>query len=51
MTQSTTAVSNTLPGGAAIGIGMTYSMMGKWGLVLGGPRPRVRGGIVVEPWP
>ena len=31
MTQSTTAVSNTVPGGAAIGIGMTYSMMGKWG--------------------
>jgi putative heme transporter len=31
MSQSTTAVSNTVPGGAAIGIGMTYSMMGKWG--------------------
>jgi uncharacterized protein (TIRG00374 family) len=31
MTQSTTAVSNTVPGGAAIGIGMTYSMMGQWG--------------------
>src|SRR5829696_5057123 len=31
MTQSTTAVSNTVPGGAAIGIGMTYSMMGRWG--------------------
>jgi putative heme transporter len=31
MTQSTTAVSNTVPGGAAIGIGMTYSMLGQWG--------------------
>ena len=31
MTQSTTAISNTVPGGAAIGIGMTYSMMGRWG--------------------
>jgi len=31
MTQSTTAVSNTVPGGAAIGIGMTYSMFGGWG--------------------
>jgi uncharacterized protein (TIRG00374 family) len=31
MTQSTTAVSNTIPGGAAIGIGMTYSMLGRWG--------------------
>ena len=31
MTQSTTAISNTVPGGAAIGIGMTYSMFGQWG--------------------
>jgi putative heme transporter len=31
MTQSTTAVSNTVPGGAAIGIGMTYSMFAGWG--------------------
>jgi putative heme transporter len=31
MTQSTTAVSNTVYGGAAIGIGMTYSMFGGWG--------------------
>src|ERR671911_2390305 len=31
MTQATTAVANTVPGGSAIGIGMTYSMMGKWG--------------------
>jgi hypothetical protein len=30
MTQSTTAVSNTVPGGSAIGIGMTYSMLGSW---------------------
>jgi len=31
MTQSTTAVSNTVYGGAAIGIGMTYSMFSGWG--------------------
>jgi putative heme transporter len=31
MTQSTTAVANTVYGGSAIGIGMTYSMLGKWG--------------------
>jgi putative heme transporter len=31
MTQSTTAVSNTVPGGAAIGIGMTYAMFTGWG--------------------
>jgi uncharacterized protein (TIRG00374 family) len=31
MTQSTTAVANTVPGGGAIGIGMTYTMLGSWG--------------------
>jgi uncharacterized protein (TIRG00374 family) len=31
MTQSTTAVTNTVPGGSAIGIGMTYGMLGSWG--------------------
>jgi|SRR6266704_1487451 len=31
MTQSTTAVANTVPGGSAIGIGMTYTMLGSWG--------------------
>jgi uncharacterized protein (TIRG00374 family) len=31
MTQSTTAVTNTVPGGSAIGIGMTYMMLGGWG--------------------
>ena len=31
MTQATTAVANTVYGGSAIGIGMTYSMLGKWG--------------------
>jgi putative heme transporter len=30
-TQATTAVANTVPGGSAIGIGMTYSMLGSWG--------------------
>jgi putative heme transporter len=31
MTQATTAVANTVPGGSAIGVGMTYSMLGSWG--------------------
>jgi uncharacterized protein (TIRG00374 family) len=31
MTQATTAVANTVPGGSAIGIGMTYNMLGSWG--------------------
>jgi uncharacterized protein (TIRG00374 family) len=31
MTQSSTAVANTVPGGGAIGIGMTYTMLGSWG--------------------
>jgi uncharacterized protein (TIRG00374 family) len=33
MTQATTAVANTIPAGvgAAIGIGLTYSMLGSWG--------------------
>ncbi len=31
LTQSGTAVANTVPGGAAIGIGLTYSMLGSWG--------------------
>jgi uncharacterized membrane protein YbhN (UPF0104 family) len=31
MTQATTAVTNTVPGGSAIGIGMTYAMLGSWG--------------------
>jgi len=31
MTQSTTAVTNTVPGGSAIGVGMTYVMLGSWG--------------------
>jgi putative heme transporter len=33
MTQATTAVANTIPAGvgAAIGIGMTYTMLGSWG--------------------
>jgi uncharacterized protein (TIRG00374 family) len=30
MTQATTAVANTVPGGSAIGVGMTYSMLGSW---------------------
>jgi uncharacterized membrane protein YbhN (UPF0104 family) len=32
LTQSATAVANTVPGGSAIGIGMTYGMFGSWGL-------------------
>jgi uncharacterized protein (TIRG00374 family) len=31
MTQATTAISNTVPAGSAIGIGMTYGMLGSWG--------------------
>jgi uncharacterized protein (TIRG00374 family) len=31
MTQATTAVANTVPAGSAIGIAMTYSMLGSWG--------------------
>jgi putative heme transporter len=31
MTQATTAVANTVYGGSAIGIGMTYVMLGRWG--------------------
>jgi len=31
LTQSSTAVANTLPAGAAVGIGLTYAMLGSWG--------------------
>jgi putative heme transporter len=31
MTQATTAVTNTVPGGSAIGVAMTYMMLGGWG--------------------
>ena len=31
VTESTTAISNTVPGGGAIGIGMSYSMYSSWG--------------------
>ena len=31
LTESTTAVSNALPAGGAIGIGLTYSILGSWG--------------------
>src|SRR5215213_2176189 len=31
VTESSTAVSNTLPGGSAVGIGMTYAMYTSWG--------------------
>jgi uncharacterized protein (TIRG00374 family) len=31
MTESTTAVSNAVPAGGAVGIGLTYSMLGSWG--------------------
>lgn len=31
VTESSTAVSNTLPGGSAVGIGMTYAMYSSWG--------------------
>jgi uncharacterized protein (TIRG00374 family) len=32
MTESATAVANTIPGGSAIAIGLTYSMLGSWGI-------------------
>jgi uncharacterized membrane protein YbhN (UPF0104 family) len=32
MTQATTAITNTVPAGSAIGIGMTYAMLGGWRL-------------------
>src|SRR6202795_3000106 len=31
LTQTTTSVANTLPGGGAIAIGLTYSMLSSWG--------------------
>ena len=31
LTESTTAVSNALPAGGAIGVGLTYSMLSSWG--------------------
>lgn len=31
VTESSTAVANTIPGGAAIAVGLTYSMLGSWG--------------------
>ncbi|HJW62576.1 MAG TPA: lysylphosphatidylglycerol synthase transmembrane domain-containing protein [Actinomycetes bacterium] len=31
MTQATTAITNTVPAGSAIGIGMTYGMLHSWG--------------------
>lgn len=31
LTESTTAVANTLPGGAAVAVGLTYAMLGSWG--------------------
>ena len=30
-TQSSTAVANTVPGGSAISVGLTYAMLGSWG--------------------
>jgi uncharacterized membrane protein YbhN (UPF0104 family) len=43
-TESTTAVANTLPGGGAIGIAMTYSILGSWGF----SRSRVSVSLVVS---
>ncbi len=31
MTQATTAITNTVPAGSAIGVGMTYAMLSGWG--------------------
>jgi uncharacterized membrane protein YbhN (UPF0104 family) len=35
MTQATTAITNTVPAGSAIGIGMTYGMLHSWGFSRG----------------
>jgi uncharacterized membrane protein YbhN (UPF0104 family) len=32
VTESATAVANTLPGGSAVAIGLTYTMFGSWGI-------------------
>ena len=31
LTETTTAVSNTVPGGSAVAIGLSYAMLGSWG--------------------
>ncbi len=31
LTESTTAVANTVPGGSAVAVGLTYAMLGSWG--------------------
>jgi putative heme transporter len=61
VTQATTAVANTVPGGSAIGIGMTYSMLGSWGysrsrtttavLVSGVWNSFIKLGMPCWPWP
>jgi putative heme transporter len=43
-TESTTAIANTLPGGGAIGIAMTYSILGSWGF----SRSRISVSLVVS---
>jgi uncharacterized protein (TIRG00374 family) len=35
VTQTTTSVSNTLPAGGAVGVGLTYSILGSWGFEKG----------------
>jgi putative heme transporter len=35
VTQTTTSVSNTLPAGGAVGVGLTYSILGSWGFERG----------------
>src|SRR5919106_1042505 len=35
MTQATPAITNTVPAGSAIGVGMTYAMLSSWGLSRG----------------
>src|SRR5438067_9186636 len=30
-TETTTAVANTVPAGGAVGVGLTYAMLGSWG--------------------
>lgn len=44
LTESPTAVANTVPGGAALGVGMTYAMLSSWGF----SRSRSTVGVLVS---
>jgi uncharacterized membrane protein YbhN (UPF0104 family) len=53
MTQATTAITNTVPAGSAIGIGMTYAMLHSWGCsspASGTPSPSWPSRCSRSPW-